>query len=164
MAVTHAFFWQNGVMTDLGTLEGDSNSIAYNINDKAQVVGISCDVNFNCCPFLWENDVMTDLNTLIPPNSSLYLTFGAAINNRGEITGSACVLSNGACTTELPAFLAVPCDDVHASYEGCADGAIDAPPTTQAIKQRTRVILPESIRQQLQRLRGFGRFARASAR
>jgi probable HAF family extracellular repeat protein len=155
---THAFFWQNGVMTDLGTLPGDSNSIAFDINDKAQVVGVSCDVNFNCRPFLWDDGVMTDLNTLIPPNSPLYLTFGAGINDRGEITGTACVLSNGVCTSEVPAFLVVPCDDEHASCEGCADGATDAPPATQAIKQRTSVILPESIRN-LQRRRGFGRFA-----
>lgn len=156
---TRAFFWQNGVMTDLGTLPGDSNSIAYDINDKEQVVGVSCDVNFNCRPFLWENGVMTDLNTLIPPNSPLYLTFGSGINDRGEITGSACVLSNGGCTSKVPAFLAVPCDDAHASCEGCADGATGAPPAAQAIGQRTSIILPESIRQHLQRRLGFGRFA-----
>lgn len=161
--VTHAFFWQNGVMTDLGTLPGDSNSIAYDINDKGQVVGVSCDVNFNCRPFLWDDGVMTDLNTLIPPNSPLYLTFGSGINDLGEITGSACVLFNGACTSEVPAFLAVPCDDAHASYEGCADGATGAPPAAQAIGQRSSIILPEGIRQHLQRQRGFGRFAKASA-
>jgi probable HAF family extracellular repeat protein len=152
---THAFFWQNGVMTDLGTLPGDSYSVAYDINDKGQVVGVSCDVNFNCRPFLWENGVMTDLNTLILPNSPLYLTFGSGINDLGEITGSACVLSNGVCTSEVPAFLAVPCDDAHASYEGCADGARAAPPAAQAIRQRTSVVLPESIRQHLQRPRGL---------
>jgi len=160
---THAFFWHKGIMTDLGTLPGDSNSIAYDINDKGQVVGVSCDVNFNCRPFLWDDGVMADLNTLIPPNSPLYLTFGAGINDRGEISGSACVLSNGVCTSEVPAFLAVPCDDANASYEGCADGATGAPRATQAIAQRTSIILPESIRRHLQRRLGFGRFARASA-
>jgi probable HAF family extracellular repeat protein len=152
---THAFFWQNGVMTDLGTLPGDSNSIAYDINDKGQVVGVSCDVNFNCRPFLWENGVMTDLNTLIPPNSPLYLTYGSGINDRGEITGSACVLSNGVCTSEVPAFLAVPCDDAHASYEGYTDAATGALLAAQAIGQRPSVVLPEH----LQRQWGFGRFA-----
>jgi len=155
---THAFFWQNGVITDLGTLPGDANSIAFGINDKGQVVGTSCDVNFNCRAFLWQNGAMTDLNTLIPPNSPLFLTFGAGINDRGEIAGSACVLSNGVCTSELPAFLAVPCDDAHASYEGCADGATDATLAAPAIGQRSSVILPESIRQHLQRRLGFGRF------
>jgi probable HAF family extracellular repeat protein len=156
-AVTHAFLWQKGVMTDLGTLPGDSNSIAFDINEKGQIVGISCDMNFNCRPFLWDDEVMTDLNTLIPPNSPLYLTFGGGINDRGEIAGSACVLSNGVCTNEVPAFLAVPCDDEHASYEGCADGATGVPLATQAIRQRTSVILPESIRQHLHRRLGLGR-------
>lgn len=158
-AVTHAFFWQNGVMTDLGTLPGDSNSIAFDINDKGQVVGISCDVNFNCRAFLWQNGVMTDLNTLIPPSSPLYLTFGAGINDRGEITGTACVLSNGVCTSEVPAFLAVPCDDAQASFEGCAGIAVGVPAAAQAIGQRTSVILPESVRQHLQRGLRFGLFA-----
>jgi probable HAF family extracellular repeat protein len=34
----HAFVWQNGIMTDLGTL-GGSESYAYSINDSGQVVG-----------------------------------------------------------------------------------------------------------------------------
>jgi probable HAF family extracellular repeat protein len=156
---THAFFWQNGVMTDLGTLPGDSNSIAFDINEKGQIVGISCDMNFNCRPFLWDDEVMTDLNTLIPPNSPLHLTFGGGINDRGEIAGSACVLSNGVCTSEVPAFLAVPCDDTHASFEGCTDAATGAPLAAQATGQRSSVILPESIHLHLQRPRGFGRFA-----
>jgi RNA polymerase sigma factor (sigma-70 family) len=36
---THAFFWENGVLTDLGTL-GGSKSLATAINDAGDVVGI----------------------------------------------------------------------------------------------------------------------------
>jgi probable HAF family extracellular repeat protein len=36
-----AFLWQNGVMTDLGTLGGYYGSRAYGINDNGQVVGSS---------------------------------------------------------------------------------------------------------------------------
>jgi probable HAF family extracellular repeat protein len=151
---THAFFWQNGVMTDLGTLQGDSNSIAYNINDKAQVVGISCDVNFNCRPFLWENGLMTDLNTLIPPNSPLYLTFGAGINDRGEIAGTACVLSNGVCTSEVPAFLAIPCRKGDTNNGECHD-AIEG---TSGTSERPAAVLPQNMREQLRLHRTFGRF------
>jgi probable HAF family extracellular repeat protein len=158
---THAFLWQNGVMTDLRTLPGDSNSVAFDINDKGQVVGNSCDVNFNCRPFLWEDGVMTDLNTLIPPNSPLHLTFGAGINDRGEIAGSACVVSNGACTNELPAFLAIPCDEEHSSHEACADDVAEQAPRP-AIVRSGPIILPDHINQQV-RGRGFGHFAAGPA-
>jgi len=152
-AVTHAFLWQKGVMTDLGTLLGDSNSIAYDINNNGQVVGVSCDVNFNCRPFLWENGAMTDLNTLIPSNSSLYLTFGGGINDRGEITGTACVLSNGVCTSEVPAFLAIPCRQGDTNEE-CQD-TVEGP---SAASVRPAAVLAQDMRGQLKLHRGFGRF------
>ena len=153
--VTHAFLWQKGVMTDLGTLPGDSNSMAFDINEKGQVVGVSCAENFNCRAFLWEDGVMTDLNTLIPPNSPLFLTFGAGINDRGEITGTACVLSDGVCSSAVPAFLAVPCNDEHGGHEPCAGGVTGEAPAAPAIGQRSRITLPEHIRKG----RSFGSFA-----
>jgi probable HAF family extracellular repeat protein len=147
----HAFLWQDGVMNDLGTLPGDVFSLSSGMNNKGQVVGQSCDVNFNCRAILWENGVMTDLNTLIPAGSSLFLIYGSDINDQGEIAGGACVLSNGACTNEMPAFLAIPCDDAHAGLEGCGDRAqrkigIEGP----------RVVLPENLREQLRQRKGFG--------
>jgi probable HAF family extracellular repeat protein len=36
-----AFFWQNGTMTDLGTLGGNISSKAAGINDTGQIVGWS---------------------------------------------------------------------------------------------------------------------------
>jgi probable HAF family extracellular repeat protein len=153
-AVTHAFLWQKGVMTDLGTLPGDSNSIAFDINEKGQIVGISCDMNFNCRPFLWDDEVMTDLNTLIPPNSPLYLTFGGGINDRGEIAGSACVLSNGVCTSDVPAFLAIPCRQSDTNNEECQD-AVEG---RSVASVRPAAVLPQNMREQLRLHRGFGRF------
>jgi probable HAF family extracellular repeat protein len=41
---THAFIWQNGVMTDLGTLPDDILGRAWGINDNGQVVGETQDI------------------------------------------------------------------------------------------------------------------------
>jgi len=153
--ITHAFLWQNGVIKDLGALlPTDVFSQAQSINDKGRVVGNSCDASFNCRPFVWQDGAMTDLNTLIPPDSPLQLIFAAAINAEGQITGVALDMKTG----EMPGFVATPCDDLQASYEGCADSAASVPATAQAVSKRTNVILPESIRGHLQKW-GFGRFA-----
>src|SRR5262249_54129027 len=86
----HAFFWHNGVMTDLGTL-GGAYSYAYGINDSDQVVGEAgtgeVDANGNAIyhAFLWQNGVMTDLgNTLGGANSIAY-----GLNNAGPVVGTA---------------------------------------------------------------------------
>jgi probable HAF family extracellular repeat protein len=86
---THdAFLWSNGVMTDLGTQDGDPCSNAIYINSKTQIVGSSSDCVHGLHAFLWEKGgPMVDLNTLIPPYSSLTLVYGTAINDRGEIAG-----------------------------------------------------------------------------
>ena len=109
---THAFLWtKHKGMQDLGTVSGDVASYAYGINSKDQVVGDSCPEEGSengCHAFLWENGVMTDLNTLIPPNSPVYLTVSNQINDEGEISCTACVISNGACTSEKPPVLLIP--------------------------------------------------------
>jgi probable HAF family extracellular repeat protein len=153
----HGFLWQNGVMTDLGTLPYPLNfaSAAGDINEKGQVVGNSCDSNFNCHGFIWENGVMTDLNNLmLPPGSPLQVAGCCGINDQGEIV----VGLFDPRTGNTISYLAVPCDDAHASYEACADNAASLPAAAQAVSKRTNVILPESIRQHLQK-RGFGPFA-----
>jgi probable HAF family extracellular repeat protein len=133
-------------MTDLGTLPGDVSSAAFDINEKGQVVGFSCDINFNCRAFLWEKGVMTDLNTLLAPGSSLYLTFGGGINDFGEIAGSAFDPNTG----ESPAFLAIPCDERHADDRDCQDAAQSAIGV-----ERSKVVLPENGREHLRRF-GMG--------
>lgn len=99
----HAFFWQNGVISDMGTLPGDVVSAALAINSRGQAVGLSQDANQNIRAFLWENGVMTDLNTLIPANSPLFLLHGYGINSSGEIVGFGATSSG-----EVHGFLAVP--------------------------------------------------------
>jgi probable HAF family extracellular repeat protein len=124
---THdAFLWKNGVMRDLGTLEGDSCSNAYSLNSRGQVVGTSedqtlCNIPTGEHAFLWEHGTMVDLNSLIPPNSSLELTFALAINDDGEIAGTA--LPSGCTPDQIDfcghAFVLIPCDEHHPGVEGC---------------------------------------------
>src|SRR5436309_1672459 len=59
-----AFLWQNGTMTDLGTLPGGYASYAYGINDAGQVVGTSEDSSGLRHAFLWSAGTMADLGTL----------------------------------------------------------------------------------------------------
>jgi probable HAF family extracellular repeat protein len=80
-SANHAFLWENGVMTDLGTLGGNL-SAANAINDRGQVAGESNTASGEMHAFLWEHGVMTDLGTAGETSSA------HGINNRGEIVGA----------------------------------------------------------------------------
>ena len=100
--------WQNGVLTNLGILPGDFGGLASGINNKGQVVGSNFDSNFNWShAFIWQDNVMTDLNTLFPASSNLFVTMANEINDRGQISGMAIVLS-GPDAGNIHAFLATP--------------------------------------------------------
>ena len=66
----HAFLWQNGTMTDLGTLGGTCpvplcvTVQAVTINRKGQVAGRSVTALGEEHAFFWEDGTMTDLGTL----------------------------------------------------------------------------------------------------
>jgi len=77
----HAFLWQNGVMTDLGTLGGNL-SAAYAISDSGQIAGESTTPSGELHAFLWEHGVMKDLGTPGETSSA------HGINNRGEVVGA----------------------------------------------------------------------------
>jgi probable HAF family extracellular repeat protein len=113
----HAFFWQEGVMKDLGTLPGDSASSANNLNNEGQAVGQGSRA------IIWRDGVAIDLNSLVPgpPFSPLYLLSANAINDHGEVVGYG-VASNG----DLHAFLAVPCDEDHLDAAPCNDDQVAA--------------------------------------
>ena len=100
----HAFLWQKGVMSDLGTLPGDVISVGCGINNRGQVTGVSIDASGNLRAYLWQNGVMTDLNSLIPPNSPLYLLHAFSINSAGEIVGFA----YDTRPARFDAYLAIP--------------------------------------------------------
>jgi probable HAF family extracellular repeat protein len=136
--------WENGTLTNLGTLPGDFAAIATGINSKRQVVGSTWDSDFNWSHgFIWQDGVMTDLNTLFPANSNLYASMANKINERGQISGMAVVLS-GPDTGKVHAFLATP---VNASIgRSMADVARTHPRTTlpanignQLLRQRFRL-------------------------
>ena len=112
---THdAFLGKNGALTDLGSQDGDPCSVAVSINSREQIVGGSSDCsNFSQHAFLWENGRMTDLNVFVPASSTLTLTQGTFIDDRGEITAEG-VFPNG----DQRAVLLIPCD---LGEEGCIE-------------------------------------------
>jgi probable HAF family extracellular repeat protein len=100
--------WQNGVLTNLGLLPGDFGGEASGINDRGRVVGSNWDSTFNWShAFIWHDNVMTDLNTLFPASSNLFAVMANKINERGQISGMAIVLS-GPDAGNIHAFLATP--------------------------------------------------------
>jgi probable HAF family extracellular repeat protein len=104
----YAAVWQNGVLTNLKTLPGDVAALASGDNDQGQVVGSTVDSNNDWSHgFIWQNNVMTDLNTLFPANSNLYAVMANKINERGQISGMAIVMS-GPDEGNIHAFLATP--------------------------------------------------------
>jgi probable HAF family extracellular repeat protein len=101
-----AFIWtKRDGMQPLGFLPGDVHSEAYGINERRQVVGLSCDANGGCRGFIWENGVMRDLNDLKQPDFAARLETAKDINDKGEITGRAIDANN-----VRTAYLAFPTD------------------------------------------------------
>jgi probable HAF family extracellular repeat protein len=106
--LAHAFLWtKSGGMQDLGTLPGQgvgAQSQALGINDRGQVVGLSCMARFaSCQAFLWQNGVMTNLNALVAAGYNDQLVQASDINDEGVITGEA-VDASGA----VQSFVATP--------------------------------------------------------
>jgi probable HAF family extracellular repeat protein len=74
------------------------------INERGQVVGISCTIDGDCLAELWENDVKKNLNDLVAPGFNGVLVTAQDINDAGEITGRAFDPATG----QLRAFIAIP--------------------------------------------------------
>jgi len=109
-----------------------------------QVVGVSFPSTH---AFLYENGEMTDLNSLVPSGSPLLLLFAGGINNRGEITGQACVIADGGCPAGngTPAFLAIPKHDQDGGDSWSATGVPDL-----------HVTVSDTIREHVMRRVAFG--------
>ncbi len=87
---SHPFLWENGQMTDLGTLGGtltglDVGAGTQCVNNRGQVAGASFLAgNSIVHPFLWDHGVLTDLGTLGGDNGVVEW-----LNDAGEIVGYA---------------------------------------------------------------------------
>jgi probable HAF family extracellular repeat protein len=87
--ILHAFIWtaKDGIQP-LPALPGHTDSEAYGINEKRQVVGISCDSDFvDCRAVMWEDGVVKDLNDYKPATYPGRLEQAKDINEAGEIAG-----------------------------------------------------------------------------
>jgi probable HAF family extracellular repeat protein len=102
-----AVLWTPAGIVNLHTLPGDQLAEATGVNDFGRIVGTSFDANGNPRVFLWDEERMYDLNALVQPNAPLYLLETGDINDRGEITGLACVRVGDVCGEEIHAFVAI---------------------------------------------------------
>jgi len=79
---SRAFLWDNGNMSDLGTLPQANDSEAFGLNDFGAVVGDSGNDSFDGHGVLWQGGNVMDLGDLGRPGTSAH-----AINDAGQIVG-----------------------------------------------------------------------------
>lgn len=134
-----AFRWTRGRgIENLGVLPGDSLSQALGINDKGQIVGLSCTAGFaSCRAFLYERGVMMDLNELVPDDYADHLYTANDINNDGQIAGQAIK----AGTEATVAVWVLPRGKHGRSDSAAADSV--------ARNDANRVALPDDARQRI---------------
>jgi probable HAF family extracellular repeat protein len=80
----HAFLWQNGIMTDLGTIGGTASE-AQAINESGQIAGLSTLLpapNTTYHAVLWENGSKTDLTPSGPASMA------TGINDARQVVGN----------------------------------------------------------------------------
>ena len=119
----HAFLWEGGAFTDLGTLGGD-NSEARCINDNGRVVGWA-DTETSPRAFVYSDGVMARLDSLLPEDSDWdYLLWAEGISNKGQIVGT------GRINGEDHAFLMTP----------VIEGEVDIDPDTLNLSSKGRWI------------------------
>jgi probable HAF family extracellular repeat protein len=77
---------------DLGNLGGTTHNVAFDVNDRGQVVGLSgLPGNTSWHAYLWQTGVMTDLGTL--PGDAL--SGADSINSKGQVVGASADPSSG---------------------------------------------------------------------
>jgi uncharacterized protein (TIGR03437 family) len=116
-ATGHAVLFENGAVTDLGTLSTDRTSAATGINNSGTVVGFSTalapDLSLFAGPeletaaslshaFVYTNGTMYDLNRQLINGTGWQLTSAIAVNDAGQIVGT------GIVNQQQHAFLLTP--------------------------------------------------------
>jgi probable HAF family extracellular repeat protein len=82
VGLTHAFVGKEGLVVDLGTLTGGSNSYAYAINDAGEIVGVSETNKGMMHAVVWREGTIFDLGAHLSGDGE-----AKAINNAGLIVG-----------------------------------------------------------------------------
>lgn len=136
--VVHATLWGRHGVTDLGAVGSDQCALAFSINSRDQVVGISgLDCGFaEANAFLWDDGHIIHLNAFVPSTFNLHLRAGITVNDRGEI-----VVAGVTPGGDRRAVLLVPCDDEPSWTDGCRSAAkrendFSAPPTAPRATER----------------------------
>ncbi len=91
----HAVLWEHNSAADLGSLGGVVNNLAFFINNRGQVLGISDlagDTITHAFPWT-KGGGLRDLGTL----PGVVLSFANSINEKGEVVGQSCD-QNGNCS------------------------------------------------------------------
>jgi probable HAF family extracellular repeat protein len=137
----HAFLWTPGMgMQDLGVLPGDEVSIAYGVNDYAQVVGLSIDQDAGRDhAFVWTaRDGMRELPGLGGEDSEAH-----DINNGGQVAGMSELASHAwravLWTTWIPVPVQVRPDVFRINASGNLRAAVLTTPALDA-----RLVVPAS--------------------
>jgi probable HAF family extracellular repeat protein len=87
----HAFFYSDGTLHDLGTLNDRFDSAAFDINNLGQIVGVAATRDGSRAA-LFADGGITLLDTLLDPAGGWTMTTASAINDHGQIAGTACQL------------------------------------------------------------------------
>ena len=97
----HAFIWQDGVMTDLGTLDPHYQfTKAVAINRAGKAVGESQTASGDEHAFAWKRGVMTDLGAY---PGTIY-SYAADVNRIGQVLSPHAFLWTGGVWQSLPAL------------------------------------------------------------
>lgn len=84
--VVHGALWNDGTMTDLGTLPGTSFTRPQDMDTQARIVGYCHNSGLaDLAAFIWHEGEMTNLNDLTSPSENLNLLGAVGINQSGQI-------------------------------------------------------------------------------